>query len=528
MSIQTSSVAASSVEPGNQATRKHLRGSSLLLVGRVIAMATNFAVQVLTVRYLSKSDYGAFAYVMSLASLGASLAVFGLDKTITRFIPIYQEKGNYQKLFGAIIMMIAAIISLGSLLVLLVFGLQSWIASSFIHDELALKLLLLLIFLSPIDAFDSLLVGMLAIFASPKAIFFRRHVLGPGLKLLVIILLILLHSNVYFLAAGYVIADVFGAVIYTGILLHDLRKQGLAKHFNFRTLEFPLKEVFGFTAPLFTTNIVYLVRSQLVIVMLEYFRSTLDVAAYRAVQPVADLNTTVIQSFAFLFMPMMARMFAKKDQAGIDDLYWHSAIWITVITFPIFLVTFSLAQPLTVLLFGQRYAQSGTIMALLAIGYYFNAALGFNADTLRIYGKLGYTVAIDFLAMLLSVGLTLLLIPRFGAIGAALGTCGTLIIYNILNHLGLKFTTPVNPFKWQYWKVYVSVLAGTLGLAVFQKLVAPPIYVGVPLAGAISLLVLFINRNVLSIEQTFPELLRFQVVRFLFANNRNPRQGSDE
>lgn len=520
MSIQTSSVVASSVEPENQATRKHLRGSTLLLVGRVIAMATNFAVQVLTVRYLSKSDYGAFAYVISLAALGANFSVFGLDKTITRFLPIYQEKNDYSKLFGAIVMMIATIISLGVFLVLLVFGLRGWIAGSFIHDELAVKLLLLLIFLSPIDAFDSLLVGMLAIFASPKAIFFRRHVLGPGLKLLVIILLISLHSNVYFLASGYVIADVFGAVIYTGILIHDLRKQGLSKHFNIRTLKFPVKEVFGFSAPLFTTNIVYLIRSQLVIVILEYFRSTLDVAAYRAVQPVADLNTTVIQSFAFLFMPIMARMFAKKDQAGIDDLYWQSAVWITIITFPIFLVTFSLAQPMTVLLFGERYAQSGSIMALLAIGYYFNAALGFNADTLRIYGKLGYTVAIDFLAMVISLGLTLLLIPRYGAMGAALGTCGTLIIYNILNHLGLKFTTPVNPFKWHYWRVYASVVAGTFGLAVFQKLVSPPIYIGLPLAGLISLAVLFINRDVLNIKQTFPELMRFQLVRMLFTNKK--------
>lgn len=486
-------------------------------------MATNFAVQVLTVRYLSKGDYGAFAYVLSLASLGSSLAVFGLDKTITRFVPIYQEKGEYPKLFGAIIMMVATIILLGFFLVLLVFSFQGWIAESFIRDQLAVKLLLLLVFLSPVDAFDSLLVGMLAIFAKPSAIFFRRHVLGPGLKLLVIVLLISLRSNVYFLAIGYVAADVFGAILYSGILIRDLRNQGLSKHFNIRTIQFPVKEVFGFSVPLLTTNLVYMVRSQLVIVMLGYFRGTTDVAAYRAVQPVADLNTTVIQSFGFLFMPIMARMFAKDDQAGIDDLYWQSAVWITVITFPIFVVTFSLAQPLTLLLFGERYAQSGSIMTLLAIGYYFNAALGFNADTLRIYGKLRYTVAIDFLAMIISVGLTLVLIPRYGAFGAALATCVTLVIYNILNHLGLKFMTPVNLFKREYWRVYVGVVLGSVGLAVFQKLAAQPVYVGLALTLLVSLTVLFLNRRTLNIEQTFPELLRFQLVRMLFATGRNKK-----
>lgn len=523
-----SSIAGVSAEPINQATRKHLRGSTLLLVGRVIAMATNFAVQVLTVRYLSKSDYGAFAYAMSLVSLGSSLAVFGMDKTVTRFLPIYQEKGEYPKLFGALIIVVSTILSLGFFLILFVFGLRSWVTESFVHDQQAVKLLLLLIFLVPIQALDSLMVGMLAIFSKPSTIFFRRHILGPGLKLLVVLLLILLRSNVYFLSTGHIVAGALGVMLYSGILIRDLRNQELWKRFNLQKTKFPIKEIFSFSTPLLTTNFVYMLRSQLIIVLLQYFRSTLDVAAFRAVQPVADLNTTVIQSFAFLFMPMMARMFAKEDQSGIDDLYWQSAIWITVISFPIFLVTFSLAQPLTLLLFGERYAQSGLIMALLAVGYYFNAALGFNADTLRVYGRLRYTVTIDFLAMFVSLGLSLMLIPHYGAMGAAIGTCGTLVLYNILNHLGLMFATKINLFQLRYLRVYASIALGTLGLVLFQNLVSPHIYIGLVLTGLISLSVVLINRKVLSIEQTFPELLRFQPIRLLFGINDNKYNPQDE
>ena len=106
----------------NQSTKKHLRGSTLLLTGRVIAMVANFIVQVLIVRYLSKSDYGAFAFVLSLVSLGSSLAVFGFEKTVTRYIPMYQERGEYHKVFGSLIMMVSAVFSLGFFLVLLVFG----------------------------------------------------------------------------------------------------------------------------------------------------------------------------------------------------------------------------------------------------------------------------------------------------------------------------------------------------------------------------------------------------------------------
>src|SRR5574342_362084 len=222
MDLKSSPVAVTSVKPINQSTKNHLRGSTLLLAGRVISLATNFFVQVLTVRYLSKSDYGAFAYALSVASLGTSLALFGLGKTITRFLPIYQEKREFQKLFGTIIMVAGTILSTGIFLVFLALSLGGWVAESFAIDPLAMKLLFLLIFLSPIDAVDYLLEGMMVVFAKPSAIFFRRHVLGPGLKLLVVLLLVLFRSDVYFLAIGYIAASTIGSIINLGIVIRNL------------------------------------------------------------------------------------------------------------------------------------------------------------------------------------------------------------------------------------------------------------------------------------------------------------------
>ena len=521
MNIKTSSVSLASAESINQTTKKHLRGSTLLLVGRGIALATNFAVQILTVRLLSKSDYGAFAYALQLASLGASISVFGLDKTITRFVPIYQEKEDYNKLFGTIFMMVGTILSLGFFLGMLVLGLREWLAQSFISDQLAVSLLMILIFLSPMDALDSFLMGMFATFASPRSIFFRKHVLGPGLKLSVVLLLIFWSRDAYFLAWGYLMASILGVVLYSGILIHHLRKSGLFRHLDIQRIQFPVREVFGFSIPLLTTDLVFLLRSTLVVVMLGYFHSTVDVASFRAVLPVARLNMVVIQSFTFLFMPMAARMFAREDRKGINDLYWQSAMWIAVISFPIFVTTFSLAQPLTLLLFGTRYAQSGIIMALLSFGYYFNAALGFNADTLRVYGKVRYIIMIDLLAVIVSLGLSLWLIPRYGALGAAIAVCGTLVAHNIFNHAGLKFVADIKLFQWRYLRVYLSIALSALGLVFFQSMISVPIYVDFFLAALLSLLVLIINWNILNVEETFPELLRFEIVQRLLSKRKN-------
>jgi len=128
MNMDTITPVTAAASPQNESTKKHIRGSSLLLVGRLFSVALDFATQVLIVRYLSKGDYGAFAYALSIVSVGSSLIVFGLDKSVARFVPIYQEKHDYSKLFGTIALMISTILSLSLALILLFYGFQGLIA----------------------------------------------------------------------------------------------------------------------------------------------------------------------------------------------------------------------------------------------------------------------------------------------------------------------------------------------------------------------------------------------------------------
>jgi O-antigen/teichoic acid export membrane protein len=58
----------------------------------MLSLAVNFATQVVIVRYLSNADFAAFAYGLSLVAMGESLAVLGLDKAISRFLPIYEQQ----------------------------------------------------------------------------------------------------------------------------------------------------------------------------------------------------------------------------------------------------------------------------------------------------------------------------------------------------------------------------------------------------------------------------------------------------
>ena len=260
-----------------------------------------------------------------------------------------------------------------------------------------------------------------------------------------------------------------------------------------------------------------MLQSSLLVVLLEHFRGAADVAAFRAVMPIAGLNLVVFQSFAFLFTPLAARLFARKDRKGLHELYWQTAAWIAVLSFPVFAATVSLARPLTLLLYGGRYEQSALLLAVLSLGHYFNAALGFNGHTLRVFSKVRYLVRADLLGAVVSLGMTVALIVRYGSLGAAIGASGSLVAQNLLYQAGLRLGTGIPVFEWRYLGVYLAILLGALGLLLVQLLFAPPVYVAFTLLLVVSCTVVRSSRGSLNVEQTFPEVLRFPLARWLFA-----------
>jgi O-antigen/teichoic acid export membrane protein len=490
----------------------------MLLAGRMISLVTNFVVQILTVRYLTKSDYGAFAWALSITSLGASLVVFGMDKTITRFAPIYQKYQHLEKLFGAFIVMVGTILALGLALILLIYGWRDYFFASYINNEKGFMLLLILIFVSPIQALDEFFVGMFAVFSKPKAIFFRKHLLAPGLKLCAVLLVILIHGNVYFLAKSYFAAGFIGLVINISILARILYKQEIFFGVKLHAIKMPLREIFCFAIPLLSSVMARSLRSSMVVVLIEYFHSASEVAAFRSVYPVARLNLIVLQSFAYLFTPLAASMFAQKDRNGISYLYQKSAVWITVFSFPIFIISFSLAQHVTVLLFGPRYINSGLIMAILAVGFYFSVGMGFNDLTLRVFGKVGKLFVVDIITIIISLGVCFWLIPQYGAAGAAIAASSSLIIQNLLNVITLRYCTGIKLFPLSSIKVFITIIAGTVGLIFIQIKFKPPIFIGIFISLLIFLTVFKINQKVMNIAQIFPEIRRFPILNWILRN----------
>jgi O-antigen/teichoic acid export membrane protein len=223
-------------------------------------------------------------------------------------------------------------------------------------------------------------------------------------------------------------------------------------------------------------------------------------------------------NFMPLYLPSASRLFAKGDTTGINHLFWETSLWMSALAFPIFLATACFARPLTIFLYGERYAPSAPILAILSLGYFFNVVFAFNGVTLKVLGKIRLMVILNVVTPIIIVVFNLLLIPRYGAIGAAIATSAGFITQNLLRQLSLWFAGGgISFFEKRYVSFFLVLGSSTVGLYLIQLFTPNNIYVALTLALAVSTFVLWLVKKHLKIADTFPEILRLPLVGRLLA-----------
>jgi len=497
----------------DSATTTHLRGSVLLVVGRVLAILINFVVQVLTVRYLTKDDYGVFAFALSVANILSVLSAFGMDKAVSRYLAVYLQDRDYRRFWGMLVLMFVTVMGLGGVAVALFSATAALgvpLLSSNVNTQIVLAVLA---GLAMCNALDALLVALFAVLASPAAVFVRRHVLGPLLRLAAAVAVIMVGGDVLAFAVGQLIAGLLGVAICAKLLVAILARNPELRSAMSDRFIYPVGQLFRYSGTLLSGDLAYLLRFAMPPLVLGLMFAGREVATFQAVVPIARLNQFVLLMFSVLFLPNAARLAAAKRDAELQSFFEATALWVALLSFPLFAISFVASDVLPILLFGQEYQSSGSILALLALGYYANACFGTHLRLLRAAGNLRTLLVADLLLMGVTIGLLFALIPRFGALGGAWAVCGAYFAQAILYQFLVATHTHVNPFTWRCLGPFVAgvglCVAGDYAREIFGAgWLFSCIATGLTI---VAVLVLFGRQ--LDLIGTFPELFRLPLLR---------------
>jgi O-antigen/teichoic acid export membrane protein len=501
------------VQAAETGARKQVRGSALLLVGRGLALVLNLATQVMMVRYLARDDYGRLTYAFAGVALLSTVTALGLDKALSRFLALYHERGDYPRVFGSLALAGASIAVMGGALAAAFFVFRSRLPGLIDVDPTALDLLAVLLVLAPLNAIDGVTISCYSVFVGARAIFFRRHLMVPLLRLFAVALTMTLGASVRVLALLYAASMLAGAAWNLLLLARMFRRGGHLERWRPRRLVWPVREVFGFSLAILSADMALIAYDSVLVLMLEYFRDPASVAAYQAVRPFARLSEVVQVSFSMLFVPALTRMVARGEEDGVRHLHGENTLWIAVMTFPLFAVTFGLADPLAVIAFGAEYADAGRALAWLSLGYFATAVTSLNLETLKVLGRMRVVMALDLLCAALAVAGGWLLIPAYGAEGAALAVAVALVVDGLLSCWMLHVAAGIPPVSRAHRNAYAPVLAGAVLLVSMRFLPDRSPAIDLIASASALLAVGLVSRRALRILERFPELGSVSLLR---------------
>jgi O-antigen/teichoic acid export membrane protein len=489
---------AAGPRPASREDVSVLRGSVLFLVGRVLAMGVAMITQVLVVRHLSKDDFGSFAFALALAALIQSVLPLGLERADTRFLTLYDDDRDPGRIVGVVITELLVVLGTGALaLVAIVL-----IGSSRLDDGLPPLVLLAVVATAPLMAADGLVLNVFAVFARPSAVFLRRYVLDPGLRLAVVLVLLGQGMAVAPLAYGYLAAGLVGSTLYLGLLIRLLRGVVRRSGAPF-VFHWPGRPLFVFALPLLLSAVMYAATTSIPTIMLKALGSTAEVAEIRAVQPVAALILVVPTVFTTLFLPRAARLANRGEGEALRAHYWSTAVWVAVLAFPVVVLLVGFRQPVTDTLFGNRYSGAAFPLAIMALAFYANAAIGLNGSVLQVAGRLRSLTVANLAGLVVAVGGSAVLIPARGADGAALAIALALTVPQVIKQWALRGLSvgSTHPAAWRLW-IPSALLIG--GAAAMNALLHPGIVVAVAVSALAWLLLVLIMRRDLVLSEVLP------------------------
>lgn len=417
--------------------RRLFRGAGIVFAGTILELAVSFLAQLLIARYLGPINYGAVALGLKVMTAGSIIVLVGLDSGIGRYLPRYDTPAERR---GVLVSAFQLALPVAVLAGAVVFVTADLIATEAFHDASVAPILRVFSIALPFAAFVRLTVGSIQGMQQslPKVVI--QHLTLPIVRFLSIAGVLALGLGAVAAAWAYGLAYIVAGLLG---LYYLLRYTPLFERTEPVLMR---RELLAFSAPLMITAAMLQILSHIDTFFLGYFSSTGTVGIYNVVYPLGQLLTVVLSAFGFMIMPAISSLDADESAGEMRRTYQIAAKWVLLATLPVFLVVALFPEMVLKLTFGGEYVPGALALSVLSVGFFTHAIVGPNGNTLTSVGRTQVIMYDNIAIAVTNVALNLLLIPRYGLLGAAVATSVSYGLLNALYTYQLYRETGIQPF----------------------------------------------------------------------------------
>jgi O-antigen/teichoic acid export membrane protein len=416
--------------------------SSHYTVGSLLVTAGSMLSFPVLTRAFSVSDYGAMSLIASLLLLWTGLGKLGVQQSIARFhAEALAGRGGIDeaKLVRTVLVGMGATglaAAAGWLLMALAIPRSWW------DDERVAALLLPLAGLVPLRVMDSALTNLLR--AQQRSILLNAYLVVRrylGLGLIVLLIFTVLPGLEGFYAATFAVEAVC-----VGVLLVYLWRRHPSGDRGFSRETFRGMVVFG--SPMIALELASIVLNLGDRYVLQALIGNEAVGLYSAAYNFCDyVRVVLFVSVAQALTPIYARLYEERGARETAEFVQRALRLYLMISLAVVAGMAAVGGSVLTLLASDRYAGAVAVIPLVVAAMCIDGGAPFFSAGIYLQKRNHVMVPFVVVAAVANVGADLLLVPRFGIVGAAAATLGSYVFLTAASwHVGRRLLAIRFPF----------------------------------------------------------------------------------
>lgn len=447
------------------------KSSIIVFIGLFLSKILIYIYRIIIARYFGPEAYGLFSLAVMIIGWFITISSFGLINGLLRFIPQYRGKKEFEKIksiirFSSIILFFSSIIS-----TTLLFFSSNFIALTIFHNPNLIIFLKMFSFLIPLLIFSNLLLAVLIAFEEISWQSFIVNVLQNVLKVIFIILFIILGFK-----TNAIIFSYFLGITSMFIVAYLVCRYKFSKVFQRDNLEKKLKlethkKFISYSWPIMFSGTIANMFSWIDSFSIGYFRTTFEVGYYNAAVPIVLLLGFAPELFMQLFFPLINKEFSRKNMKVIKELSQQVGKWIFLLNLPLFLIMVLFPGAIINFLFGESYLIAENALRILALGSFISNTFYLSSNLMSMLGKSRIVLANVIVTMVINIFLNIILVPKYGIVGAAISTSISWIILSMAFLIEANYFTSIIPIKKDAFKILFASLIPLFFLIILKKII---------------------------------------------------------
>lgn len=420
-------------------------GGSGILIGNLILYLSS----ILIARSVGAEYYGLYYLGMNIVNVAGLLVSFGMSSGILRFVSMYMGRHDYERIKGTAFFGIKYSLWAGTVAGITIFLAAQFFSKSFFQKQeldLALKILCIGIPFSLVSA------TMLAVLQGLRLIKYSVIVNNISFPLFRLLLLVVLFSyGIYYL--GVLLAQLI-AIILVFIIsayfffskLPFLKKPGL---FDQRS------DFFHFTKFIYLQQFFNQAITALPIFILSYYYASSDVGIYGVGLRLSLMVSLPLIASNMIFAPTISMLYSKGERVTLEKLFKSTTKWVFTLSLFIFLAIILFTESI-LLVFGKDFVAGKEAVWFITCGELVNAGAGSVGYMLMMTGRSKINLLNSILLFCTMTIACFLFIPKYGIIGAGLGTAISVGLINIISIIEVYYFEKIHPYKSNFIKPLIS------------------------------------------------------------------------